>query len=458
MKKVLLVDDELEILEILETLILSEVECEITKCSSGNQAISKLKESDQFDLILSDYNMPDGNGADLFKYNTDNKNLPFVFISGGYLEDYTDVKNFHEVNSLNFFIHKPVDFELLLDHIEKVLFENNTEEQDSGTIPDLSNYSVIKSDFLKLFNVKNYDVFLKINNEKFIKIKNKGDESIEELERYEDKVEKVYYLRKEDFRIFLEEALRDHVNNISMAPANISKVEIIGHSLEIMQDSLKVLGMSNLQIELATKTVESCLTEIMSDKVLSKSIESLFSNKGYFVSHSVTSCFLNYLISKELELDNDTTMKKLTMASLLHDITLADSDLCRIYNKNSEGFETLDRDKKKLVNDHAKECYEMLSKSNSLEGDVLTLIKEHHEWPNGKGFPRGLEASSLFGLSPVLIASLHLADHLFHHGNSADSLDQFLRKLREIGLDNERLPKHYEALVTIIQRAKPNSF
>lgn len=454
MKKVLLVDDELEILEILETLILSEIDCEITKCNSGNKAIQELQEANQYDIILSDYNMPDGNGADLFEYNVTNMNLPFIFISGGYLEDYKDVKNFYDHNELNFFINKPVDFELLINQLEKV-FSN---DKSSGAFirdekTDSKKYSQIRFSFLKNYDISNYEIYMKLSDNNFVKVKNIGDESFEDLERYEKKVEDKYYLKQEDLNLFLQDALKEHIYKVSRAPANISEIEILGSSLEIMHDSLKALGMTELQMSLAVKTVESCIKTINSDKTLKNIFKSFLKSKGYFVSHSITSCFLSYLLAKELEIDNETTMAKLCMASLMHDLTLADSEFCKIYDLSTKEFIDLKNDQKKLIETHAFECSEMCSKLDVIAGDVVTMIKDHHEWPNGGGFPRGVDSNSLFALSQLFITVLHLSDHLFKNGHGADSILSFKARMRIIGIDEERTPKIYRALNNIFDKA-----
>ncbi len=452
MSRILLVDDEFEILEILETLILSEINCEIVKSVSGNKAIEELKKDQKFDLILSDYNMTDGNGADLFNYNVQNSNLPFIFISGGYLEDYDDVQNFYEVNSQNFYIHKPVNFEVLLERIELSL-GSGVKNRISKVKEDNSEqkYSSLMYSFVKNYDITKYEVFLKLNDEKFVKIKNAGDSNKEELERYEDKVKNIYYMKTPDFCNFLEIVMKDHIKNVVESPAKISTVEILGSSLEIMHESLTHLGMTESQIKLVNSTVEKSLDILKKESVLKDRVELFLKSKGYYVSHSLTAAHLCYLIATKMEIADEKNLKKFVMAAILHDITLADSDLCQVYDISSELYESLDlADKDKVLN-HATECSTVLDKVDSIPVDVITLVKEHHEWPNSGGFPLQKSSSSLFKLSTVFIASLHFADHIFHRGSSLDSLLEFLNHLREVGFNEKQTESAFEAVKKIVR-------
>lgn len=80
--KVLICDDEHFILEGFE-FFLSDYAVQVTRAISGNDAIGKITE--KFDVIISDYKMPDGDGSDLLAYLRANEDLfpgRFIFFSG----------------------------------------------------------------------------------------------------------------------------------------------------------------------------------------------------------------------------------------------------------------------------------------------------------------------------------------------------------------------------------------
>lgn len=79
--KVLIIDDEPEILEVLRQ-ILSRGGFDTTEALCGDEALLKLQES-KFDIVICDYLMPKMNGTTLLKNVRAHKDFtPFIFFSG----------------------------------------------------------------------------------------------------------------------------------------------------------------------------------------------------------------------------------------------------------------------------------------------------------------------------------------------------------------------------------------
>ena len=83
MYKLLLVEDDLNLLEVTFDQIAScRPDIKITMATSGNDAIDLFSRGEEFDFIVSDYNMPNGNGLKFLEYliNSDYQRF-FVFYS-----------------------------------------------------------------------------------------------------------------------------------------------------------------------------------------------------------------------------------------------------------------------------------------------------------------------------------------------------------------------------------------
>lgn len=117
---ILIVDDEPDLRDFWQMTIEGDVEAQFLLAANGAEAIRILSESN-VDIIVSDYNMPHKNGGELFLYNKDSKNLPFILISGGFIEDYPEFKYFKEANSGNRYFLKPVDCNELVGQIKKII-------------------------------------------------------------------------------------------------------------------------------------------------------------------------------------------------------------------------------------------------------------------------------------------------------------------------------------------------
>lgn len=115
--KILVVDDEPNLLSFLHD-ILAGHNYDVSTAVSGNQAIAAL-DKEKFDLILSDVNMPDGDGYSLLDHvNQMKKDKPvFIFMSG------FSKNNSLDLDALNVycFLKKPTFFNTIGEIVAKAL-------------------------------------------------------------------------------------------------------------------------------------------------------------------------------------------------------------------------------------------------------------------------------------------------------------------------------------------------
>jgi len=121
MKKILIVDDEEEILSILEKkLKANNYQCLTTSIGS---AVINICRSDKPDLILLDIAMPDMDGyAVAYNIREDEllKDIPIIFLTGKELEPKSIARRVEQLGAYCF-ITKPCSFPDLLAKIKEVL-------------------------------------------------------------------------------------------------------------------------------------------------------------------------------------------------------------------------------------------------------------------------------------------------------------------------------------------------
>lgn len=116
MKNILIVDDETQICEMMADLFESRG-FNVSVAHSGNTGAKLFKESD-FDLVVSDVRMPDGDGFHLASEigEFDQGFNKIIFVTGFLDAEYTQLP----VNVVKFF-KKPVRFKELIAFVEEVL-------------------------------------------------------------------------------------------------------------------------------------------------------------------------------------------------------------------------------------------------------------------------------------------------------------------------------------------------
>jgi DNA-binding NtrC family response regulator len=134
-KKILIVDDEPGIVEILQDLLSS-----FTTYTAGNgkQALEQVKKNNP-DLILSYVSMPEMTGIEMLKeLRAQGFKTPIVFISA-----FGDVKNLRSAWKLGAidFIDKPFSIEAIQTTVKMALMYQSDQEQVESTLANRANES-----------------------------------------------------------------------------------------------------------------------------------------------------------------------------------------------------------------------------------------------------------------------------------------------------------------------------
>jgi len=115
-KRILVVDDEDLFRDTLKHLLEDTKLYSVQTAQDGETAINLLKQQ-SFDLLVTDYNMPEMNGFELFKRcRTVRSNLPVIFMTG---ESFYDgmIEEANSQGNVNF-IYKPFDVECLIKIVD----------------------------------------------------------------------------------------------------------------------------------------------------------------------------------------------------------------------------------------------------------------------------------------------------------------------------------------------------
>ena len=121
MKRILIVDDEKEIGELIKKK-LEQNKYEAKTALSGKEALDICK-STKLDLVLLDIAMPDMDGyqfCEQLRGDAEIKNIPILFLTGKEFDPKGIIKRYKELGACGY-ITKPSTFEDLLEKIKEVI-------------------------------------------------------------------------------------------------------------------------------------------------------------------------------------------------------------------------------------------------------------------------------------------------------------------------------------------------
>ncbi len=439
MLKVLIIDDEEDIRDIIAFTFEAEADCEFLFADTGNKAIEVIESAKEIDLIVCDYNMPRGNGGMVYEYLLDrNLMIPYVLCSSSLPQEY---EVFSSGKQLIGNIEKPNVFEgvqEVLKNLEekKNLFSGGVVEKNNST------YCNISIDLLESMKEMPTDIFVKINEEKFVKVLKMHDIlSIEEVLKYKDKKIDKLLIQKTDLKIVVE-TLSQQIEMILTGIDTKEETKIIDAHNVIMK-TVKNFGFSEKIVRVTENSVKVALETFQKVKKFDTVYNRIFRNeRSYLTKHSVALSYVSCGIISKLAWDSMENRNKLVMSSFLHDVTI------KVPVLDEEVL--TEREMENFINfkDHPAEAVELIKKYKNIPADVDQIILDHHEKPDGSGLPRGLTANQLKPLASMFIFSHDVVEAIFkiESENLAFTTQNVISKLDKEYYSAGNFKKCYEAL------------
>jgi HD-GYP domain-containing protein (c-di-GMP phosphodiesterase class II) len=278
------------------------------------------------------------------------------------------------------------------------------------------------------------DVYLRLGTNHFIKRFSKTDGfTAEDLEICRRKLKLPYlYFRKSQAEAVLGEKVAGLGRLLNEERIPPEELRAAGEdSLEIIHDVVTQVGFPPKTEELVKRTVALVIKAMGASPELTGILNQVRKHEGkYISSHSFMLAELACAVTHKLGLSSGSTFMKLTIAALLHDLSLADGDQARI--RNLEKAEAFDAETQKRVKLHPIHAAELARKLKELPADVDSILAQHHERPDGKGFPRGLFHHQINLLAAIFIVSHDLLDFYLDRLEGAAqsrSLSAFLHEM-----------------------------
>lgn len=139
--------------------------------------------------------------------------------------------------------------------------------------------------------------------------------------------------------------------------------------------------------------------------------------------------FTNYICSMILnhfEWKTSLILDKLMLASTVCDLSLSADDFADL-----EAYEIGAAPLSEKLRHHPFAVIELLKvEANDVSLETITIIKQHHERPDGKGFPIGIDHGRINQLSALFIVAHRFVDVVCSHDNEGKSYSEVAEKIK----------------------------
>ena len=410
---------------VLETMLHTEV----TELESEEKALSFLKDLDSYpSMIVYDYSPNAYLLEDFVGYLKDSSKLVrIVILVDKVREEGKDLlKDLHQVT--------------LMD--ESRLPGNLVEESKQlfqGT-PYLNEepYCRIDINFLSILDGINKNLFIKIGSDKYIKIFHEDDNTdILDIQKYKSKGINYLYLNREtanwvinQIQSQIEIFLKSNNFRFILRGASDSAEKRFEQKILRIDDEVHVDREFKESIDRAVEKIRSIVEKEAKIDNFLKVLKEKQDNYALFTQKMNLTSLIACTLARQLDWISKTTMDKLVYAAVLSDITLAvRPELLKIQTLSEfeKAKQTLTEEDQKIFLSHPKDSANLIKRYfTTAPPETDSLAYQHHEMPDGSGFPQGLRAEKISPLSALFIVATDFSYYFLK--DDEPTMDDFLLK------------------------------
>lgn len=453
-KNILIVEDQEDLRDVLGRLVRAEG-FEAIFASDG-RAAQQVLELEKVDLVLSDIRLPHLSGIDLLHYVKKTCPKPVVLMTG--FSELLEAQEAMEIGA-DGFLAKPFKRDDLISILKQCCKgeEASKAEEPTPRLPSSEEeYCKLSiDDFISGREIQ-YDVYIRLADEKYVKIANRGDHiDMERVKAYKARNVQYLHMRKEDFG--------KYVNfNLSLVKAATStsrvsrdkKAKLLKHTGEVLMESVFLKGVDKDAYDQSKSFVEASV-EILTDyNDVFQILSSLGSGNDYVYVNAVGVSMYGVIVARALGWSSASNLFKISMGGLLHDVGKKEIDHAILAKPRVE----LTPAEIKVLESHPRRGIEILSRVKSVSGEVIQIVGQHHEDCIGTGYPLGLNREQIHPLARLISVVDHFCRLTLRTNDGEGSPpEDALRSMLDFYSD--RLdPIFFSALMKVFNFTPPKEF
>lgn len=276
-----------------------------------------------------------------------------------------------------------------------------------------------------------FDIYVKRSETNFTKVFPKGDVlDWERVNTYLSKGLKYFYVGADDYALYslYVERLGEQLSNKegSFTPDEAADLlkELAHFTIHEMVVNLKV---DERLVSSASNVVTGCISVLAKDSKNLLKIMKLMSNHAYMMKHSLAVSMFSVILAQAGGVESETNLNNIGMGAFLHDIGVGQLT----FDPDEE--EELTPEQRKEMWRHPELGKQMLDGVKSVRSDVIQMVLQHHEQPNGHGYPNGIRGAEIYYPAKIVaIADTFCAMISKRAWRDAFSVSEALVRMKEL--------------------------
>jgi response regulator RpfG family c-di-GMP phosphodiesterase len=262
---------------------------------------------------------------------------------------------------------------------------------------------------------------------------------------------------KEVNTVFIKEAdshrLVQHINESLSSksfydPKTIKEEKFakVASSMEMVKSIIQKMGAEPHTIRLLKTINERSLVILRESPDIFTLLNDFRKNCSDEYLQALLTNYIMCLVIDKFPWRSEAVKEKTALASLLCDIYLTKDDLLLLKSWKHNGGELPEN-----ILQHPLKISESLKDIRDLVSqETITIIEQHHELPDGKGFPSGTSGKRINQLSSIFIVCQQFSEMLYEYAYDYEKRNEIITNIRAIYGSSRTFEKSIEALELVV--------
>ena len=263
-----------------------------------------------------------------------------------------------------------------------------------------------------------FDIFIRILEDKFIKVAHGGDDlPPERISSYKAKGLRFLYMRKEDFAKYVGMSLvllgaAKEAGRIPLA----KKINLMKHTGEVILQKVRIDGLDEDSYEYAKTFIDSTLTILSENSDALELLTALSSHTDFVYAHSVGVSMISVLMARQMGWVTISNLFKVAMSGLMHDVGEKEIDVGVLSKLRKD----LSIGEVKLKESHTSRGTDIIGEIRGMPSDVMQVVAQHHEDCVGQGYPRGIRRNAIHPMARLIAVASEFCELVLKAPNSPE--------------------------------------
>jgi len=427
--KILVISNHRKVLSLIFSLMEGSLRAEVITSEKAKDAVNLIETIRGIDCIICDADLPNNGLEDVIqKLSEQQLFIPLILCADHHPSHYPTLESVPYLS----YILKPDIGKKLIE-----IVSNQFQTQTSRIILDSQQYCRIKIDTLLQAGISKFDIYIRLADQKFVRIYKKGDpENLLDLDRYKDKNVDTLFVKRDKLDDLVEELSQKLSLELDRSATTLTRTyEISTSALETIHQFSHSFGFSQELKAMTDLCVSNIIRSIQNSEKLAESLKTLqVSGDNYIYTHSVILSHVSCALASLQDWCTEDCFQKLATAALLHDISLNNEDLAKFQDLADFALATdrFSKTDQEAFKKHPYESVKALKILDSFEEDTIRIILQHHERPDGSGFPKQLRGDQIDKLSALFIVAHDIVTHALLQNQGSIDLSKYLKEKKSL--------------------------